>query len=192
MQINKNYRKILNNVNEQQATMLDMFSDIIHGSKELRLNSKREKAILQNFFQQSLNTENLLTLAGARWTFMILLGGFVTYSILGVIGFIFPQFIHNHSIVVFQLVPTMMFCLAPLAKIVAQSPIFLRADVGLRGIFEMQKKIEAAGGISTSEAREKVKPISEISKKFPILASPIIILIQNWSHCLLLAHGIWI
>jgi len=155
--INKSYRDTLQKVAEQQAKLLDRFGDIIHGSKEIRLNRSRGKAVFQVFSQQSHATEELLTVAGARWTYLILLGAIVMYTMLGIVVFVFPNYIEGHSTIIFQLVPTMMFCLTPLTKIVAQSPLFLRADVGLHEILTMQKELEAAGGIAPASARKAAK-----------------------------------
>lgn len=155
LQINQSYRDTLRHVADQQARMLDMFSDIIHGSTELRLNNRRSMAVSEALADQSKTTEELLGTAGTRWTSMIMLSVFVTYSMLGIVGFVFPQYIDHHSVIVFQLVPTLMFCLAPLSKIVAQSPIFLRAEVGLRGIFDMQDQLQAAGGVTPAQARKE-------------------------------------
>ena len=155
--INTSYRATLLKVAEQQAILLDRFGDIIHGSKELRLNKSRSNAVFEVFSQQSRSTEDLLTTAGSRWTYLILLGGVVPYSMLGIVVFIFPQFIDSNSAIIFQLVPTMMFCLAPLVKIVTQSPLFLRADVGLHEILSMKEDLEAAGGVDPASARNAAK-----------------------------------
>lgn len=155
LHINQSYRDTLQHVADQEAHMLDMFGDIIHGSSELRLNSRRSEAVSKAFADHSLATEELLSTAGTRWTSMILLSAFVTFSMLGIVVFVFPQYIDQHSTIVFQLVPTLMFCLAPLSKIIAQSPIFLRSDVGLRGIFAMQEELEAASGVTPAQARKE-------------------------------------
>jgi putative ATP-binding cassette transporter len=95
----------------------------------------------------------LQTQAGELWVSMVLVSGFVIYFMLGVVGFAFPQYIDGHSMVVFQLVPTLLFCIAPLTRIVAQSPMFLRAEVGLGAILEVERKLEAAPGVDPEAAR---------------------------------------
>jgi len=161
MHINSTYREMLHKVAEKQAMLLDRFGDLIHGSKELRLNKARSNALFQAFGQQSESTELLLSQAGAHWTYLILLGGVVTFTMLGTIAFVFPHFVEAHGEIVFQLVPTMMFCLSPLAKIVAQSPLFLRADVGLQEILKMQNELQSAGGMPPSSARKAAEKLGE-------------------------------
>lgn len=162
--INDSYRGILRKMADQQAGLLDRFGDIIHGCKELRLNKSRSDAVFQVFRQQSHDTADLLVLSGTRWIYLILLGAIVTFSMLGIVVFAFPQFIDGHSTIIFQLVPTMMFCLSPLAKIVAESPLFLRAEVGLQEILDMQKELQSAGGIAPGAARKASKEFSSFER----------------------------
>jgi putative ATP-binding cassette transporter len=77
----------------------------------------------------------------------------VTYLMLGVVGFILPQYLTAHGVLVFQLIPTLLFCMGPLAKIVAQSPLFIQADVGLRAIADIERQLDAGGAVSPAEAR---------------------------------------
>ncbi|MBL4837422.1 MAG: cyclic peptide export ABC transporter [Kordiimonadaceae bacterium] len=153
--INQSYSDVMQKVTDQQARMLDLFGDILHGSKELRLNSKRRDDVSKTFAEASQNTEKLLTSAGEQWTMLVLLSAFVMYLMLGIVAFIFPHYVEDHSVIIFQLVPTLLFCLAPLSKIVAQSPMFLRANVGLQGIFSLEQELDAAGGTPPLLARKK-------------------------------------
>ena len=153
--INQSYSDVMQKVTDQQARMLDLFGDILHGSKELRLNSKRREDISKTFAEESRNTEELLTSAGEQWTMLVLLSAFVMYLMLGIVAFIFPHYVDDHGAIIFQLIPTLLFCLAPLSKIVAQSPMFLRANVGLQGIFSLENQLAAAGQVSPALARKK-------------------------------------
>ena len=164
--INESYSDVMQKVTDQQARMLDLFGDILHGSKELRLNSARRDDVSKTFAEESQNTEELLTSAGEQWTMLVLLSAFVMYLMLGIVAFIFPHYVDDHSVIIFQLVPTLLFCLAPLSKIIAQSPMFLRANVGLQGIFALEQELDDAGGISPALARkkgEKFQDFKEIS-----------------------------
>jgi putative ATP-binding cassette transporter len=155
---------LLQNVADQQIKMLNMFDNILHGAKELRLNTRRSKAVSLDFAAESQCTEALLSMAGMRWISLILLSAIMMYSLLGIIGFVFPKYVDNHSSIIFQLVPTMLFCLAPLSKIVAQSPMFLRADIGLRGIFAMEDELDAAGGVTLGQAREESQKFQDFKQ----------------------------
>lgn len=151
--INQRFRTSLNTLGRRQGRMLDAIDAIILGGKELRLNSRRGEAVERAYRKLSRATETLLVASGEHWAEMILLSSFVTYLMLGVVGFVFPQYVQGHNLIVFELVPVLLFCMGPLAKIVAQSPMFLRAEVGLEGIMHVQRELAAAGLVSPAEAR---------------------------------------
>jgi putative ATP-binding cassette transporter len=151
--INTRFSELLHKLAQCQARMLDTIGDIIHGSKELRLNARRSEAVDQTYRKLSRAAEALLIAAGDHWSAMILLSGVVIYFILGVVAFIFPQLAGGHNLIVFKLTPILLFCFGPMAKIIAQSPMFTRAEVGLRAVLGIERQLDAAGGISPSEAR---------------------------------------
>ncbi|MBR9970326.1 cyclic peptide export ABC transporter [Magnetospirillum sulfuroxidans] len=151
--INRRFRVTLNILGQRQNRMLDAIDSVILGAKELRLHSARGAAVEKAYRRLSRACESLLVASGEHWAEMILLTSFVTYLMLGVVAFAFPHFITGQSLIVFQLVPVLLFCIGPLAKIVAQSPMFLRADVGLEGILHVQRQLAAAGSIAPAEAR---------------------------------------
>jgi putative ATP-binding cassette transporter len=164
--INRRFRMTLGTLGRRQTRLLDAIGDIIKGGKELRLNGAKSQAVERAYRKLSRKTENLLVASGEHWAEMILLGSFTTFFMLGVVGFGFPQYVDGHSLIVFKLVPVLLFCLAPLAKIVAQSPMFLRAEVGLGAILHVQSELAAAGSISPQEAREQAAHLQDFKTIF--------------------------
>lgn len=152
-QINVDFRHTLRQTVVRQGRMLDVVGDIVNGFKELRLNGRRSAAALAGYETASGEARASLAESGEHWASMILLFSFVTYFALGAIGFILPQYITAHGAVVFQLVPTLLFCFGPLVKIVAQSPMFMQAAVGLQAILDVERRLDAGGAISPAEAR---------------------------------------
>ncbi|HEX2841887.1 cyclic peptide export ABC transporter [Hyphomicrobium sp.] len=151
--INEDFRETLRAGFGHQARMLDATSDIIDGFKELRLNTRRSDAAMTAYRTASASAEEAAVRSGEHWASLILLSSFVTYLMLGVVGFVLPQYMTAHGAVVFQLIPTLLFCMGPLAKIVAQSPMFLQAEVGLKAIAEIEQQLDSGDSVSTSEAR---------------------------------------
>lgn len=151
--INRRFSRTLGRLSRQQGRLLDSIDSILRGAKELRLNAARGQAIEHAYRQLSRATEADLVTSGEHWAEMILLSSFVTYLMLGVVAYFFPAFVGGHTLLVFQLVPVLLFCISPLAKIVAQSPMFLRAQVGLDGILAVERQLIEAGGVSPAEAR---------------------------------------
>lgn len=151
--INERMGDTLRRLHRFQARLLDAIGDIINGSKELRLNSRKSESVFQSYRKLSRATEATLIESGEQWTAMILLSSAVIFAMLGIVGFGFPHVVGNHGDIVFQLVPVLLFCVAPFAKIVSQSPMFVRAEVSLQGVLEIERQLGAADMLSPSDAR---------------------------------------
>lgn len=161
--INRRFRDTLQALGKRQTRLLGAIGDIISGGKELRLNSLKSLEVERAYRKLSRKTEGLLVASGEHWAEMILLSSFVAFLMIGVVGFGFPQYVDGHSLIVFKLVPVLLFCIAPLSKIVAQSPMYLRADVGLGAILHVQNELAAAGSISPQEAREQARQLRDFT-----------------------------
>jgi putative ATP-binding cassette transporter len=153
--IDRNFRRTMIMIQARQGQMLDAIGDIIHGSKELRLNWKKSDDVFDLYRRMSRSAENLLIVSGENWASLLLLGSIVTYLMLGVAAFIFPGQVPGFERIVFQVIPVLLFCMGPLTKLAAQSPMFMRADVGLKSILDIDRQLLEAGSISPQEARDK-------------------------------------
>jgi putative ATP-binding cassette transporter len=154
LRVDRNFRDTLERASARQAELLDAIGDIIQGSKELRLNSKKSASVLDAYRRLSRSAGALLASAGEHWAAVIALGFVVTYFILGVVVFVLPQFAAlSGGTTLFQLIPIVLFCLSPLSRIVGQSAMFVQADVELQSIFAVERELDAGGSVSPSEAR---------------------------------------
>ncbi len=140
-------------IQERQARMVDAIGDIIHGAKELRLNQRKSDDVFALYRDMSQAVEGLLISSGEIWASLLLMGAFVTYLMLGVAGYVFPAELPGFNGIVFQVIPVLLFCMGPLTKLVAQAPMYLRADVGLKAILDIDRRLQEAGGVSPQEAR---------------------------------------
>ncbi len=155
LRINASFRATLAELGRCQANMLDAVGDIIDGAKEIRLNNRRNDAVFAAYSKLSEIGQRLMTRSGEHWAALVLLSGIVIYFILGVVGFVFPIYISGHNTIVFQLVPTLLFCIGPMTRIVAQSPMFLRAEVGLSTVMDVLRRLDAAPGVDPQTARNQ-------------------------------------
>jgi putative ATP-binding cassette transporter len=151
--INVEFRQTLQSTFGHQARMLDATDDIISGFKELRLNTRRSDAAMAAYEAASASAEKAAVQTGEQWASLILLSSFVTYLMLGVVGFVLPHYVSANGALVFELIPTLLFCMGPLAKIVAQSPMYMKAEEGLKAITDIEAKLDVAGAVTASEAR---------------------------------------
>ncbi len=154
VRIDKDFRSTLQEASARQAQLLDAVGDIIHGSKELRLNRRKSEAVIGAYRNLSQAAGTLLTAAGEHFAAVIALGFLVTYFILGVVVFVLPSFhMLGAGTTLFQLIPIVLFCLSPLSRIVEQAATFVQADVELQSIFAVERQLEAGDIASPAEAR---------------------------------------
>ncbi len=162
--INESFRTTLAELSRCQGKMLDGVSGIIDGAKELILNTRRSEAVFADYEELSKTGHRLMVGAGEYWVSMVLLSVLMVYSMLGIVGFIFPIYVPAHSTVVFQLVATLMFCIVPLTLIVAHSPMFVRAEVGLRSILSLEEQLDAAPGVDPAIARAQAERYQDFQR----------------------------
>jgi putative ATP-binding cassette transporter len=151
--INVDFRETLRSSFAHQARMLDTTGDVINGFKELRINTRRSDAAMDAYRIASASAEHAAVQAGEHWASLILLNSFVIYFMLGMVSFVLPQYVSGGGELVFQLIPTLLFCMGPMTKIVAQSPMFMQADEGLKAIAEIERHLDAGGSVAPDEAR---------------------------------------
>jgi len=152
--IDARYREILRLVERMQAKMLDAILDIIHGSKELRMNTRRSEAVAAAYRKRSIILERLLVRSVEHWVSLIMLGSVTMFAMLGVVAFAFPDYVAGHKATIFQLVPVLLFCMGTLGKTVAQSPMFMRAEVGLQSILAIDRELSEGSSSTPDDARK--------------------------------------
>ena len=162
--LSRDFRRVMGLIQDRQAQMLDAIEDIIHGGKELRLNQRKSDDVFQQYRKISRSTENLLIISGENWASLLILVNLATYGMLGIVAFIFPGEVPGFDKIIFQVVPVLLFCFGPSARIVGQMPMFLRADVGLQSILEIEQQLAEAGGISPEEARKSAAYYEDFEK----------------------------
>lgn len=161
--IDNRYREILRLVEKMQAKMLDAILDIIHGSKELRLNTERSEAVAAAYRKKSIVLERLLVRSVEHWVSLIMLGSVTMFVMLGVVAFAFPEYVSGHKATIFQLVPVLLFCMGTLGKTVTQSPMFMRAEVGLQSILTIDRELSQGSSTSPEEARRYAQSFIDFS-----------------------------
>lgn len=153
--INASFKSELKQASLKQTEMVDRITDIIDGSKELRLHAQKSESVFQSYCALSAQSEALMTDAGAHMASMILLMSGVVYAMLGVVAFVLPHYAPVSHAIVFQLVPTLLFCAGAVSRIVVQIPLFIRAELGLASIERINQQLElGSSAMVTQKAKE--------------------------------------
>jgi putative ATP-binding cassette transporter len=151
---NREFKSAIKLASARQLQMIDRIADIIDGSKELRLNAQKSESVFQLYRDLSDQTEVLVVDAGRNLARIILLASVVTYAMLGAEVFILPNHVAHSDKIIFQLVPTLLFCTGPLTKTMTQLSMFVRAEMGLASIDAINDRLSQGGDVTTARARE--------------------------------------
>jgi len=152
--ISKEFQASIFKASQHQAKLIERMTDFLDGSKEMRQHTKKSEAVLDSYRDLSDQTEELMVDSGEHVATIMLLFCALQYSMLGLVAFVLPGFITKGNLIVFQLIPTILFCIGPVTKIVGQFPMFIRAEVGLAAIASINRQLAHGAGPSTTKARE--------------------------------------
>ena len=132
--ISKKFQSSIISAHHHQNKMTELVSEFLNGSKEMRQNTKLSDSVMKSYSDLSSQSELMMIKSGNHVAMIMLLFCALQYSMLGLVVFVLPIYIPQDNLIIFQLIPTILFCIGPVAKIVGQFPMFIRAETGLTAI----------------------------------------------------------
>lgn len=151
--IYRDYSATIGPARQAQAHLIDAVRDVILGSKEIRLNGQRGQQIFSAVEGSSADVRMLRGKAGNDFARIIVFGMLVIYAMLGIVVFLFPQYVDAHDSLIFKLVPMLLFCASPLLKIISQTPMIAQAEAGLGAVLDIERRLGATAGVAPETAR---------------------------------------
>ncbi|MGV8118932.1 MAG: cyclic peptide export ABC transporter [Candidatus Xenobiia bacterium LiM19] len=131
----------INNSTAKESELVDNISHIIDGFKEIRINNRKSDSIFNAFRRVAGQNEILKLSLGSKYVFIALYSSFFLYSLLGIIVFVFPQYIAGYKDVVIKLTATTLFLMSPLSFLVTFIPLFSRANITIENLDKMEKQL---------------------------------------------------
>ncbi len=132
----------INKSTAKESELVDNISHIIDGFKEIRINLKKSDSIFNAFRRIADQNESLKLVLGSKYVFISLYSSLFLYSLLGIIVFVFPQYIEGYKDVVIKLTATTLFLMSPLSFLVTFIPIFSRANITIENLNKMEEKLD--------------------------------------------------
>lgn len=132
----------INNSTAKDSELVDNISHIIDGFKEIRINRKKSDSIFNVFRRVAAENESLKVGLGTKYIFISLYSAFFLYSLLGIIVFVFPQYIAGYKDVVIKLTATTLFLMSPLSFLVTFIPLFSRANITIENLEKMEDRLD--------------------------------------------------
>jgi putative ATP-binding cassette transporter len=109
---------------------------------------------MKSYSDLSSQSELMMIKSGNHVAMIMLLFCALQYSMLGLVVFVLPIYIPQDNLIIFQLIPTILFCIGPVAKIVGQFPMFIRAETGLTAISLMNLGLSESKDATYSKIQE--------------------------------------
>ncbi|MFC4233657.1 cyclic peptide export ABC transporter [Thalassospira xianhensis] len=161
-------------------------TDLLHGFKEVKMNSRRRDALLGALNDRSFRARDTKSVVKAQWSREFALIQLAFYGMMAAMVFIVPIFTSDYHDVAVQTTTAALFMIGPIGAVVASVPSFSDSDVALRKINDIDHQLEdaldaqhaneATNGTSSPETLEKLRGalgnIAEISLRDVRFAYP--------------------
>lgn len=161
-------------------------TDLLHGFKEVKMNSRRRDALLGALNDRSIRARDTKSVVKAQWSREFALIQLAFYGMMAAMVFIVPIFTSDYHDVAVQTTTAALFMIGPIGAVVASVPSFTDSDVALRKINDIDHQLEdaldaqhaneAANGTSSPETLDKLRGalgnIAEISLRDVRFAYP--------------------
>ncbi|RCK34052.1 hypothetical protein TH9_06555 [Thalassospira xiamenensis] len=165
------------NAIDDENLLFGGLSDLLHGFKEVKMNSRRRAALLGALNDRSIRARDTKSVVKAQWSREFALIQLAFYGMMAAMVFIVPIFTSDYHDVAVQTTTAALFMIGPIGAVVAAVPSFTDSDVALRKINDIDHQLEdaldaqhaqeATNGTSSPETLEKFQDalgnIAEIS-----------------------------
>lgn len=171
---------------DDENLLFGNLSDLLHGFKEVKMNSRRRNALLADIDQRSVGARETKSRVKAQWSREFALIQLAFYGMMAAMVFIVPIFTSDYHDVAVQTTTAALFMIGPIGAVVASIPNFTDSDVALRKISDISQQLEDAvekqdaqqrdNGTASPETREKLRDalgtITEVSLRDVHFAYP--------------------
>lgn len=152
---------------DDENQLFGSLTDLLHGFKEVKMNSRRRKALLDDLDDRSFRARDTKSVVKAQWSREFALIQLAFYGMMAAMVFIVPIFTSDYHDVAVQTTTAALFMIGPIGAVVASVPSFTDSDVALRKISDISHQLEDAldeqharqanDGITPPETLEKLR-----------------------------------
>jgi len=128
----------------KENDFFDMLNDTLDGFKELKINKKKSDHHLEQLNQVAIDTEQLKIKTGIQFVVDIMFSQTSFYILLAIVTFILPRFGHIESELVIRIAAAILFIIGPLNNLVGAVPDFVRSNVAIGVLYQLEKQLDEA------------------------------------------------
>jgi putative pyoverdin transport system ATP-binding/permease protein len=140
-----NYKKMRVSLKEENVREMNFFgslTDVLKGTKEIRLDRKKSSAIFSYIKKIALKLKKIKIFIANKYVDNNLVPNTFYFLLIGVIIFILPRLSTTHSAQLVQLTMAILFMTGPLDSIVNAVQTFGKVDYAVSNIYAMERNLE--------------------------------------------------
>jgi putative ATP-binding cassette transporter len=131
-------------VKNKEASYFALITHLIDGFKEIRLSQAKNDAILNHINQASREAQHIMVEAGRQEVKMWGFGRISIYTLMPVVIFIIPSFIHENAADIYKITATLLFMASPINALANALPLFNRVDLAIHDLTQLEAEMDGA------------------------------------------------
>ncbi|WDE02539.1 cyclic peptide export ABC transporter [Thalassomonas actiniarum] len=134
----------LQSATEQEIHFFDALNDTLSGFKEIKLNRIKSHDLFEHQDQIATDVKTLKSRAGINSVFVMMFSEIFFYILIATILFIWPFFNGTDPGTIIKLTASILFIMGPLNLLFGSFPLFIKADVAVNNLRELEQKVDTA------------------------------------------------
>ncbi|WP_281560637.1 cyclic peptide export ABC transporter [Thalassomonas sp. RHCl1] len=134
----------LQSATEQEIHFFDALNDTLSGFKEIKLNRLKSHDLFEHQDKIATDVKALKSRAGINSVFVMMFSEVFFYILIATILFIWPFFNGTDPGIIIKLTASTLFIMGPLNLLFGSFPLFIKADVAVNNLRELEQKVDAA------------------------------------------------
>ncbi|WP_111977564.1 cyclic peptide export ABC transporter [Algibacillus agarilyticus] len=150
----------LQSATQHEILFFDALNNTLSGFKEIKLNRVKSHDLYEHQDSIATDVKTLKSRAGINSVFVMMFSEIFFYVLIATILFIWPYFNGADSSIIIKLTASILFIMGPLNLLFGSLPLFIKADVAVNNLRNLEKKVDdASQGFQTGEPPEH-KPLT--------------------------------
>ncbi len=134
---------LFNRIRDLENDYYRYLQDLLHGFKELKMNSSRQDKMYQDFFEKNrFNTRDMEIQAANGYMNNELIGSYGWYLVIGIVLFVIPQLSLTNRADITAFVVVILYLIGPISALLTTVPFLTRINVSQKRLQEFNEFID--------------------------------------------------
>ena len=135
-------KALLQEVKQKEVNYFKSISHLINGFKEVKINRKKGRAILQNIATESAEIEKIKLEVGKQESRLWGHGRVLVYTLLPVLIFVIPSISDIHTDNIYKISSTILFLTGPIAILINTMPVLNRVNLSIDELVSLEAEMD--------------------------------------------------